>query len=404
MCPNDTAASPQPLLPKRTDSLFGSEAGSDVVFMVGQGPELFRFPGHRGVLAAANPVFRAMFEGSLPQEPVIAVTDLDDRAFDNLLRYLYREEVQLQSVTTALATLQAADKYMCDGLVRTCVQYLDLTLEPASVLDVLQTARVYCRDDHHAARPSAPPSPEDPDPVEEEEEEHPSTAPATEDACSALLHNCLQFVDLHADEVLSQEAVEDLDAATLTDIARRPTLALASEAVLFAALERWSGRECRRRRLELSPKQRRRVLGEEALFSVRYGLMTSEQFLAGPMQSGLLDEAEVTALLALVLGHPRASGPPPDTLRDRLGLLAARRRRPEAKFARLSRRTEPPPPQPPPPPAPAARLLLGKRGARKDDKKAKRQHGDKGARSSSKQSKSSCIADYVFRALSCIFD
>ena len=39
-------------------------------------------------------------------------------------RYLYNEEVTLQSVMTALTTLYAAHKYMCPGLAKVVVRYL----------------------------------------------------------------------------------------------------------------------------------------------------------------------------------------------------------------------------------------------------------------------------------------
>lgn len=70
----------------RWDSLFDSEAGSDVVFLVGQ--EQWRFPGHRAVLAAANPVFQAMLNGPMASRDntTIPIEDVDGRAFDNLLR------------------------------------------------------------------------------------------------------------------------------------------------------------------------------------------------------------------------------------------------------------------------------------------------------------------------------
>lgn len=69
----------------RWDSLFDSEAGSDVVFLVG--PEQWRFPGHKAVLATTNPVFQAMLNGPMAsQDTTITIEDVDCRAFDNLLR------------------------------------------------------------------------------------------------------------------------------------------------------------------------------------------------------------------------------------------------------------------------------------------------------------------------------
>lgn len=69
--------------------LFDSEAGSDVVFVVGTEPETWRFPGHRSVLCEANPVFKAMlehFQSEEGNEQTIYIRDIDGRAFDILLR------------------------------------------------------------------------------------------------------------------------------------------------------------------------------------------------------------------------------------------------------------------------------------------------------------------------------
>jgi BTB/POZ domain-containing protein 1/2 len=72
----------------RWDSLFDSEAGSDVIFLVG--PEQWRFPGHKAVLTATNPVFQAMLNGPLASKnTTIPIEDVEGRAFDNLLRYVY---------------------------------------------------------------------------------------------------------------------------------------------------------------------------------------------------------------------------------------------------------------------------------------------------------------------------
>lgn len=67
--------------------MFDNEAESDVTFLVGPEPETWRFPGHRTILADANPVFRAMLQGPLADSgPTVAINDIDGRAFELLLR------------------------------------------------------------------------------------------------------------------------------------------------------------------------------------------------------------------------------------------------------------------------------------------------------------------------------
>ena len=65
--------------------MFDSEAGSDVIFLVG--PEQWHFPGNRAALADANSVFQAMLLGPMAsQDTTIPFEGVDGRVFDNLLR------------------------------------------------------------------------------------------------------------------------------------------------------------------------------------------------------------------------------------------------------------------------------------------------------------------------------
>lgn len=72
--------------------LYDSEQNSDITFVAGYGDDTWRFPGHRAVLAAANPVFRAMLCGPMAPpltQSLIDVKDVDKRAFEQLMRYIH---------------------------------------------------------------------------------------------------------------------------------------------------------------------------------------------------------------------------------------------------------------------------------------------------------------------------
>lgn len=72
------------------DFLYDNDADSDVVFLVGVEPDVWRIPGHRKILSNANLVFRALMEGPLATcENTIIVEDVEGRAFDYLLRYFF---------------------------------------------------------------------------------------------------------------------------------------------------------------------------------------------------------------------------------------------------------------------------------------------------------------------------
>ena len=68
------------------------------------------------------------------------------------------------------------------------------------------------------------------------------------------------------------------------------------ELEVFNAVKRWSTRECKRQRLELTSENRRRVL-EGAQYLVRYLIIPKEDFKTGPFKSGLLTSEEAEAVL-----------------------------------------------------------------------------------------------------------
>lgn len=427
MCPNDNPVYNMPLLPRRWVSLFDSEDDSDVVFLVG--PEQWRFPGHKTVLTAANPVFQAMLAGPMAtHDTTIPIEDVDGRAFENLLRYLYKEDVQMLSIPTALHTLSAAIKYLCGGLVRICVEYLDSQLNHTSVLEIYSHVRIYSdpillsndsqqnsSSQHSSPTPSAPP-------LESDYDYGTQTSPAaagnqhnlpgiSEDIpdaimyCGALHYNCLQYIDQHASEVLMQEQVEDLDLEILKEIAERENLDLVSERILFDALDRWCNRECKKRRLELTPENRRAVIGQDTLFSVRYLLMSFNEFQEGPVQSGLLNQFEKNILSGQII-HKSSS--PPMHLKDALHRMRTPRSRICRESNHLSIRSAPViiHQNDLPSVCGGSTRKTGRWGKKKDGKKLGK-HKSKSSspdRENRKRSTGACITEYFFSALSCIFD
>lgn len=124
-------------------------------------------------------------------------------------------------------TLYAANKYLCPDLVEICVKYLDEHITTDTVLQIYQHLRMYSTDldeNDDSGLPSAPP--------QHLVEEHQVASSSKDEKngnsmsqwCTLLLYNCYHYIDLHADEVLSEESVEDLTKDALYDIAKRDTL------------------------------------------------------------------------------------------------------------------------------------------------------------------------------------
>ncbi|VVC40886.1 BTB/POZ domain,SKP1/BTB/POZ domain,BTB/Kelch-associated [Cinara cedri] len=295
--------------------LYNNEAGSDVIFLVGD-PECWRFPAHVDVLRQ-YPVFDAMIREPWSKKgtPIHLPND-DPRAFDNVLRFMYKNTVELKSVATALETLALADKYMCVELVHECIVYLTRNLTVGTVLPVYHAARLYGgQTEQRHGQPAAPPPPRVPDVAR-------ATAPPLQDLMpvavddaqteafasmvkhyDTLLEYCGAFVDRNADRVMADESVDEMDGAELAELFRRDGLAVSNELVLFTALERWCTHKCRQQHLELTVRNRRTVLDDAMLLSVRYLQMTANEFLSGPMPSGLLDAQETSVLMKQILNR-----------------------------------------------------------------------------------------------------
>lgn len=71
-------------------------------------------------------------------------------------------------------------------------------------------------------------------------------------------------------------------ADTLVAVLERDTLGI-REVRLFSAVVRWSEAECQRQQLQVTPENKRKVLGK-ALALIRFPLMTIEEFAAGNAQ------------------------------------------------------------------------------------------------------------------------
>lgn len=371
--------------------LLDNELESDVEFVVGPEGDTWRVPGHRDVLSAASPVFKAMLTGPLAHDGKVRVEDIDGRAFYQLLRVLYGAEPEIRSEQTCLLTMFAAHKYMCTSLFLHCVQTADGFLRPANVLRVMQAIRFFLPDDldvDSAFTPTAPPLEDSSDgdrvttmvdaatapstpllegaggkaPPEAQEVRRTSLTPKhgarvvhgpapvlqtdfpdpTVEAnmgwyCGALYWNCLQFTDAYIDDVLECECVEELHRDDLVTLLHRETLHVRRESRLFNALVRWADRDCKRRGVRCCAENKRRALGE-ALYLVRYLRMSMVDLLAGPIKSGLLDPGETAWILGLAVGNPQSNSPP-ETLRPFAHLLAAPRPPPRPRYIHLSSRS-----------------------------------------------------------------
>lgn len=84
----------------------------------------------------------------------------------SLCRYLLDETINFHTVTMAKSTLHAAHQYLCPGLIRLIVEFLERNLTPISALEIYEGLALYANhiswDPNWSSNsPTAPPAPGD---------------------------------------------------------------------------------------------------------------------------------------------------------------------------------------------------------------------------------------------------
>jgi hypothetical protein len=134
-----------------------------------------------------------------------------------------------------------------------------------------------------------------------------------EEYFAALLHNCLQLIEMQAEVVFENPEMLKMRFEELETIVKREALQMSSETVLFDLLAKWSNEECRRKNLELTSENRRRVLGG-LCFVPRFLIMTQREFELARDRVELLDPVEMK-LVRDVLNGKKQQNLTPEQIR-----------------------------------------------------------------------------------------
>ncbi|XP_055514831.1 BTB/POZ domain-containing protein 2-like isoform X2 [Leucoraja erinacea] len=303
--------------------LFNNEILSDVHFLVGKGMGTQRIPAHRFVLAVGSAVFDAMFNGGMATTSTeIELPDVEPAAFLALLKFLYSDEVQI-GPETVMTTLYTAKKYAVPALEAHCVEFLKKNLRADNAFMLLtQRHRAICGNtcirssEAFVGQPSGfqgsvsvwPRNREDrerelngDEEIKEGDQVGEGEARLFDEPQLASL--CLENIDKNTSDAINAEGFTDIDLDTLMAVLERDTLGI-REIRLFNAVVRWAEAECQRQQLQLTPENKRKVLGK-ALSLIRFPLMTIEEFAAGPAQSGILTDREVVSLFLHFTVNPK---------------------------------------------------------------------------------------------------
>ncbi|XP_044737630.1 BTB/POZ domain-containing protein 2-like [Chrysoperla carnea] len=249
--------------------LFNNEKFADVHFIVGKDEKQQIIPAHKFILVTRSDVFETMFYGSLAEPgDKIPVPDIEPAALLAFLKFLYTDEVEIDT-NIVMFTLYVAKKYNVPALQNHCVKFLKTNWNVDNVFLLLTQAYLFDE--------------------------------------SELANFCLQMIDTTPVPAFASDFFIDIDLKTLSDVLKRNTLKI-HESLLFDAVLRWSEAECKRQGLPIKPKNQRSVLGE-AFKLIRFPLMTIEQFVNGPVKSGLLSDKEVVQLVIYLKGDSKQPKP-----------------------------------------------------------------------------------------------
>uniref|UniRef100_A0A182KD85 BACK domain-containing protein n=1 Tax=Anopheles christyi TaxID=43041 RepID=A0A182KD85_9DIPT len=312
-----------------------------VKFLVLGNKENYQVLAERKAILDSNTGLAQMISGSGAGDSKHVVRDVDRNNFETFVRYLETKSIKFTSATHTLEMLELATRYQCPQLEIHCVKELDLNLHADHVLEVYRALWFY----NSIAPPKVAPKENKRRsrcPRAAKAAAHTTSGPLKpEEYFAALLTNCLQLIDMQAEEVFAQEAMLALRFPDLEMIVKRHALQLSSETVLLDLLARWSLADCKRKHIDPTAENRRRALGA-LCYAPRYLTMTRREFEAARERVELLDPAETQLVGDILTGGMRRSA---SNLTPEQQALVARFRAPRPDFpllpVQLSARSHP---------------------------------------------------------------
>lgn len=197
--------------------------------------------------------------------------------------------------------LEIASRYRCPSLETQCVKELDMFLSTKSVIPVFHALWLYNQ--------IIPPQKAKDLQGKSRQKAKTQLSFTPEEYFAALLNNCLQLMEMHAEEVFGQEEMTRLTFKELEMIAKRDALQMNSEAVLYELLCRWSREECLRKNLDITSENRRRVLGA-LCYAPRFLTMSFTEFKNLRLSAELLDQGEIALVTDVFKGKKNPSMTP----------------------------------------------------------------------------------------------
>lgn len=212
--------------------------------------------------------------------------------------YIYKNEININSVSNGLALLMVSNQFMLNGLSRSALTFLHQNVSAFNVLEILSILRcpqnfvsrcLYVNEEPSILQNS------------QDENNGNQINSNCDNILNELITKCYSILDGHAEKILLSESIDILDHVMLIEILSRDTLRVSSELVIFECLSRWSSQQCKKQRKELITENKRDLLGK-ALYCARYLVMSRQEFMQSPYVCDLLSDHEKGLFLARLSG------------------------------------------------------------------------------------------------------
>lgn len=117
-----------------------AEETSDCVLIV----DGEKFNLHKTILAQCSPVFEKMFFGIMAtSDEEIFVSDIEVEDFKQTIDFIYKKQLQFQSILNAWSLVYIASKYLITSLLDLCVDYIKENLSLSTLLLSYEHAELY---------------------------------------------------------------------------------------------------------------------------------------------------------------------------------------------------------------------------------------------------------------------
>ncbi|XP_050720424.1 uncharacterized protein LOC127000585 isoform X2 [Eriocheir sinensis] len=252
---------------ERLNYLLDTGQFADVNIRVGQGNNVSVFKAHRLLLATASqPLYRLVQQATPGPGPndmsTLRITDMKPVDFENILKYIYTDQVACENISVAFALLRASRKWGLAGLGIKSLTYLEEFV------------------DHF-------------EPTTEDSKDNLfDLLVLSEDTLAELNAKCWQILLKNSTTVIPCNGYLNLDKPMVQKVICHPDLKIEDQLKLFEAIRDWGLRYIDQQGLPLT------ALGtavEELIKAVDFEKISDSDFLSTVLTSECLGKAEVIA-------------------------------------------------------------------------------------------------------------